>query len=317
MRRLLQIESYATAHEAACREVLRQVFGDDDQSHRYHRLTPGRTVVAMLQDRIIGFGSIWDNSNHPHALRSGVVVLPPYRRQGVGSHLWEALLQVNREGRALVTSLWETQLAGQAFAVRCGFREMRRTYTALLPIAHVDTTAFQRVHEGLASQGYRMLSYGDAREHERAQMAALLQHTYTAAHAANPVRPFSVAEWAARAFPDDLLAWGSFAVMHGNACVAVALLHAAATPGQADLGWRGVADAHQHRSRPLMIMTAVRQMAEAAARGFTQLSLECDSTDPWSRDVLDAFPFGPAPTWITLRRDSGCAWGTCGSESPT
>lgn len=303
VRKLLHIEPYSAAHEAACREVLKHVFGEDDRSQGYYRLTPRRSVVAILQDRLIGFASIWDNVNHPDAWRSGVVVLPHYRRQGVGSQLWEAVLQTGIHGRTLVTSLWETQVAGHAFALRRGFGEIRRTYTAMLPIHRVDTDAVPGVGEELAKQGYRLLAYGDAPASERTQMAALLQHTYAVAHEANPVRHFSVAEWSARAFPDDLLPWGSFAVMHGNACVAAALLHTGAASGQADLGWRGVADAHQHQSRPLMIMAAVQQIAEAAARGLTQLLLECDSTDPWSLDVLDGFPFGPAPTWITLRQN--------------
>ena len=303
MRKLLHIEPYSAVHEAACRGVLKRVFGEDDVSQGYYRLTPRRTVLASLQGRLIGFASIWDNVNHPETLRSGVVVLPRYRRQGVGGQLWAALRQTGSDDRPLVTSLWETQIAGHAFALRCGFREMRRTYTAVLPINQVDTDAFHGLSEQLAKQGYRLLSYGDAPASERAQMAALLQQTYAVTHAANPVRPFSAAEWSARAFPEDVLPWGSFAVMHGTVCVAATLLHQGAESGQADLGWRGVADAHQHQSRPLMVMAAVQQMAEAAARGFTQLSLECDSTDPWSRDVMDVFPFGPAPTWITLRRD--------------
>ena len=156
MRELLHIEPYSDVHEAGCRDVLKRIFGDDDQSQGYYRLTPRRTVVALLQDQLIGFASVWANFNHPDTLRSGVVVIPLYRRQGVGGQLWEALLQTWSNGRSLVTSLWETQVTGHAFAVHCG---------------------------------------------------------------------------------------------------------------------------------------------------FSQLSLECDSTDPWSHEVLDRFPFGPAPTWITLRRN--------------
>jgi GNAT superfamily N-acetyltransferase len=99
MRKLLHIEPYSPVHEVACRAVLKRVFGEDDQSQRYYRLTPQRTVVAILQDRLIGLASVWNNLNHPEALRSGVVVLPHYRRQGVGSQLWEALLHTGSECR--------------------------------------------------------------------------------------------------------------------------------------------------------------------------------------------------------------------------
>ena len=204
MRKLLHIEPYSAVHEAACRGVLKRVFGEDDVSQGYYRLTPRRTVLASLQGRLIGFASIWDNVNHPETLRSGVVVLPRYRRQGVGGQLWAALRQTGSDGYPFVTSLWETQVAGHAFALRCGFRQIRRTHTAVLPINQVDTDAFHGLSEQLAKQGYRLLSYGDAPASERAQMAALLQQTYAVTHAANPVRPFSAAEWSARAFPEDV-----------------------------------------------------------------------------------------------------------------
>ena len=57
MRKLLHIEPYSAVHEAACRDVLKRVFGEDDVSQGY-RLTPRRTTVATLQGRLIGFGSI-------------------------------------------------------------------------------------------------------------------------------------------------------------------------------------------------------------------------------------------------------------------
>jgi len=303
VRKLLDIEPYSSVHEAACRGVLKGVFGDDDRSPAYYPLTPRHSLVAILQDRVIGLASVWDNANHPGALRSGVVVLPHERRQGVGKQLWEALLTTCSDEQSLVTSLWETQVAGYAFSVRRGFHEIRRTYTTTLPIYPVDMDSVYGMGEELAKQEYRILSYGEASASERAQMAALLQQAYVVAHAANPVRHFSIAEWSALAFSDDLLPWGSFAVMHGAACVAAALLHRGARPGEADLGWRGVADVHRNQSRPLMVMMAAHQIAAAAAHGITQLSLECDSTDPWSLEVLDGFPFRPAPTWITLRRD--------------
>ena len=51
VRKPLHIEPYATGHEAACRDALKRVFGADDLSQGYYRLNPGRTVVAILQDR--------------------------------------------------------------------------------------------------------------------------------------------------------------------------------------------------------------------------------------------------------------------------
>ena len=303
MRNPVLVKPYRSADEARCLDLLKQIFGDDDASQRYYRFVRHRTYLAVVDGRLVGLASWWDNPIHPYSLRSGVAVLPFYRRQGIGEQLWESLGQTDGECRSLVTALWETQVAGYNFAVRHRFVEIRRTHTAELKLGAVDVSAFTRWGEDLLKQGYRILPYSEATEDERAQMAHLLLRTYEATHRANPLGTFSRDVWRERAFPEDLLAWGSVAVKQGDRCAAVALLHKGTTAHRVEFGLRGVDDGHQHRSRLLMVVTTAHQIAAAGARGFVHASLECDSTDPWSRQILDSFPFGPAPTWITLRRE--------------
>ncbi len=301
MQSLFRVEPYRSGDEALCRDLLKSVFGDDSLSRAYYQLHPDRTLVALAGDRVVGLASVWDNPNHPYASRCGVVVLPSFRRRGIGTLLWGAVIQRDTEDRPLVTALWETQWAGYQFAIRCGFREIRRTHAPMMAINQVDAPCAD-VEEWLAKEGYRLVPYRDADKAERGLMAELLRKAYAATHTANPLGPFSAEEWSARAFPDDLLPWGSFAVMDGDVCIAAALLHSGGSAAEVDLGWRGVAEAYRHHARALIVVMTARQMEEAARRGFEQVRLECDSTDPWSRDVLDRFPFRPAPTWITLRR---------------
>lgn len=179
-----------------------------------------------------------------------------------------------------MTALWETQVAGYHFAVRHRFVEIRRTYTTELKIGEVDVSAFARWGEDLLKQGYCILPYSEATEDERAQMAQLLLRTYEATHRANPLGTFSHDVWRERVFPEDLLGWGSVAVTQGDTCAVVALLHKGTRAHHVEFGWCGVAEAHQHQSRLLMVVTTARQIAAAAARGFVHASLECDSTDP-------------------------------------
>lgn len=304
MRNVVHIEPFRPADEAACYQLLKRVYGEDGASRSYYRLAPKRTLIAVAQDRVVGLASTWENPHHPFAPRSGVVVCPRYRRRSVGAQLWEALVATCTEARSLVTSLWETQLTGHQFALRHGYVEIRRTYTMGLRIGDVALGADPAaLDDDMMKQGYFLVPYPDMSRPERAQMAELLRHTYAATHQANPVRDFSGDEWYALAFPDDLLLWGSFAVMYGDVCVAAALLHKGPQARHVDLGWRGVAEAHRHQSRAFMVMATAHQIAAAAERGFVKVSLECDSTDPCAREVLDSFPFGPAPAWITLRRD--------------
>lgn len=294
---------FRPSDEVACRDLLRQVFGPDVASLSYYRLAPRRAFIATDRNRVMGLASSWENPMHPMALRCGVVVGPSHRGLGLGTRLWNALMETEAQGRSLVTGLWETQGTGHQFALRHGFEEMRRTYTTRLGLDGVDAAGvFSHWSHGLESQGFHLSRYPDTSARIRTQMVAVLQEVYTNTHRANPVRPVSRDEWRALAFSEDLLPWGSVAVLHKNQCVAAALLHKSAEGGLVDLGWRGVTGFHQGHSRALILLMTAHQILAAATRGYRTMSLECDSTDPWSRDVLESFPFEPAPAWITLRR---------------
>ncbi len=285
------IESYRNEDEARCLGFLKQVFGDDSVSQTYFRFGESHTFLVILDGVLVGLVSAWQNSIHPFSLRSGIAVLPLYRHRGIGEMLWERLWQNSGAALPLITSLWETQSEGYHFALQHGFAEIRRTYTTELQVETVDVSVLDSVYGGMFKNGYRIVSYADADDGERTKMAVVLQQVYRATHTVNPPAAFSPLDWRALAFPADLLHWGSFAVMHGDECVAMALLHHGTRNGYVERGWRGVAESHQHLARALMVVTATRQIAEAASRGIPHISLECDSTDPWSGYVRETFPF--------------------------
>lgn len=165
--------------------------------------------------------------------------------------------------------MWETEGTGHQFALRHGFEEMRRTYTTHLGLDGVDAAGvFRHWPHGLESQGYDLSRYPDTPARIRPQMVAVLQEVYTNTHLANPVRPASRDEWRALAFSEDLLPWGSVAVLHKKRCVAAALLHESAEDGHVDLGWRGVPGSSQRHSRALILLMTAHHILAAATRGY-------------------------------------------------
>ena len=55
-------------------------------------------------------------------------------------------------------------------------------------------------------------------------------------------------------------------------------------------------------TRDLILALTRRQVLAAHRRGLPALKGEFDSTDPWAMIQMEAFPFRPAPCWVTFRR---------------
>lgn len=74
MRNPVLIKPYRSVDEARCRDLLKQIVGDDDVSQRYYPFALHHAFLAVVDGRLVGLASRWDNPIHPYSLRSGVVV---------------------------------------------------------------------------------------------------------------------------------------------------------------------------------------------------------------------------------------------------
>lgn len=292
-------------HDDATRvhDLLARIFGLDSRSREYVRLSTQETYVVRDQGMAVGVGSVWDNPMHPHSRRFGVAVHPEHRGRGYGSRLLAAIDEVKGPRLPLIASLWETQLSGRRFLEARGFRELRRTFTVCLDLAEASRAGYRDLTT-LGPAGYSLATLAAAGPAERQEIAALCRDIYARTHLGNPPAGLEFGRWMELSFPDDLMEDGSFTLRHGGSIVAVGLLHRGIVAGRLEFGWRGVAAHHCEPDEDLMMEIATRQIAFAVEVGAREILLECDSTDPFSLPLIDAFPFAPAPTWITYWRDT-------------
>lgn len=68
--------------------------------------------------------------------------------------------------------------------------------------------------------------------------------------------------------------------------------------------WSGVTEAHRQHERDLILALTLRHINHAITHGAALLEGEFDSTNPWAMLKLGAFPFRPAPCWLTFQRTS-------------
>jgi GNAT superfamily N-acetyltransferase len=273
------------------------------------------TVVAESSRRVIGFGSLWTNTWHPHAQYVAVGVARAWQGRGIGTRLMDDLLDLRGSHRhlPLLTGIRERNRRGAQFLARYGFFPVRETWEPVLPVAswgEVEISRFRRLQAAVKDHckqgGYSIvpLSQLSCDPGWDLRVAVLCGEIYAATHTMNPVAAQSAESWRDQIFgdPDDSpIAEGSFVAIQGAELAGVALLHPSGEPGVLDLGWRGVGDGHHPWSGSLVLALTLEQAFYALQRGC-DLQAEVDSTDPWAVLMHKALPFRPAPAWVTWRR---------------
>jgi N-acetylglutamate synthase-like GNAT family acetyltransferase len=272
-------------------------------------------VVAESPERVIGFGSLWTEMLHPHALYVAVGLVPEWHGRGLGSRLMGGLLRLRGpvSHLPLLTAIWETNDRGARFLARYGFVPVRQTWEPVLPVASgspAESSRFRSLHAAEAARckraGYSIASLAQLSDDPEwnFRVAVLCGEIYAATHTMNPSADISPDAWRDLIFgnPDDApVEEGSFVATRGAELAAAALLHPGAEPAVLELGYRGVGKEHGPWSRSLVLALTLAQVLYAMQRGC-DLRAEVDSTNPWAMLMYEALPFRPSPAWVTWRR---------------
>lgn len=230
------------------------------------------------------------------APRATVVVVPPCRRRGVGTALWQAVAP--SAATPVVTALWGSQVGGLAFAARHGFEPFRHSWLATLAL---DRWAVSAAHEALRADlpGIGDTTLDTLDPSDWPALLALIRRTYEHNHRDNPVASLADQEWTRLVWEDDLDVPGSRVIWHNHTVAGFVLLHRSRRSGRLEWGWMGV----EPGMPPDALAHALgAQVLYAVATGAHHLDVEVDSTDTACQSVLAALPFPPSPTWIALRR---------------
>lgn len=107
--------------------------------------------------RVIGIAGLqhipWNF--HPQKFGVNVRVHPGWRRRGIGTRLWEQLVEVLREHQGVLarTVIRENMADGVYFATRYGFKEVMRAWESRLDVAACDLTQFRAQVDRAAGSG--------------------------------------------------------------------------------------------------------------------------------------------------------------------
>ncbi len=126
-----------------------------------------RRYVAINSStgKFIGFGVISHTtlSFHPQKFRMQILVHPNFRRQGVGSTLYEKLMADLKDLNPISvhSNVREEQKGAIAFLHKRGFKEVQRYWELWLDLNEVDLTKFSAILEEVRRQGVTIVTLSE------------------------------------------------------------------------------------------------------------------------------------------------------------
>lgn len=125
-----------------------------DEHHAQHHF---QRWIAEVEGRIAANGLYTQNAQtyHPHKFWFYVSVHPDYQNQGIGSAMYEQIMQALSplEPISLRVEVREDMTRSIQFLQKRGFREDRRSWESHLDVAAFDPTPYAGLEEALHKQG--------------------------------------------------------------------------------------------------------------------------------------------------------------------
>lgn len=265
-----------------------------------------RSRCAVDGKSLVGVGTLWQNGLHPNAWRVTIHVAASWRRQGIGSGLFQALTALAPEPKPLQSGTREADRAGCGFLAAHGFSPLMRTRRGIVAPADIPPDLIQELAEAetrVRAAGYEIVTLPEATRRGVGlnEVARLHVELYWNAHAWNRPRPVSEVE-AEMMFlaPDDLVPEAMHLVLDGTTPVAVASLRPSAAPGEVELGWAGASMRAGNHAVDLASAALARCLLQATAEGLRP-RFEADEGDAWWWRLVNRIPARLEDDWLTFQ----------------
>ena len=139
----------------------------DADRRRGTQMAAGRWA-AFAEDRMLGFAGYaqWAGETHRTWFQVNVVVDEAFRRQGIGTDLYDHLFEefIQHEPKVLRADAYDNLPSGLPFATSLGFNDVFREGPSHLDLATFDPEPFVALVQRLESEGVEFLSYAAYRK---------------------------------------------------------------------------------------------------------------------------------------------------------
>lgn len=283
-----------TEDQPALRALLHEVWGNSQSAIAYYGAGQRPGILAEKQGQLIGYSHIWHSPLHPMFTYIGVHVHPDWRNQGIGTKLWQAVLQ--EQSGPLKAKTYASQWAGTQFLLSRGLQLLVETHESTLVTATVTAQQVTVWTAEAAALGFELCPMTALNDGDRAALADLHDQVYAQAHRHDP-SVMGILD--AEAFlGSDLRPEWLFVAKKGGQLVGVSSVRL----DQPDpmLGWFGVIQAAASAGKVLTLALTGLAVQAAAQDGVSRIGAELDDADPLALAVLMTLPWQPGGVWQTF-----------------
>lgn len=240
-----------------------------------------QTVLWVDQTEVVALGSLWLNPIHPHREYVGIFVDPAYRRQGIGTQIFNQLKNISAK-KAFQAAISSKDATAVSFLKSCNFRLGHKCFTPVLK--DIISTNFQKPFYSFQSLSAK----------QQSAVLALQLSNYQATHAAiNALNPaISLDDWR-NLILDGLSQKHSFVLLQDEQIAAYILVYH--STDELEIGYVGGQSADLINDYLPFYHTVLNR----SLNHFQSFSLEADDVDPFAFALLETYPFDPDDSWDT------------------
>jgi mycothiol synthase len=257
---------------------------DDIRNWDEHREAKihSRRWVAEINGQIIASGVFSQNewAYHPQKFYIIIRVHPDYRRQGIGSALYQAAYDALRahDPTVIQAAVMDNEPEGQQFALKHGYVEYARRWESRADAASFDPTPYRDLDAQLANKGITIKSLEEieASEPRDRRLHHIFTETLLEVPYPDPVTPpdFDAFKEQILYFPTVLTA-GSFVALDGDELIGLTINFLNEADNSLSVVYTGVLPAY--RGKGVGLALKIRPLLYAQEHGHPTLSTENDT----------------------------------------
>lgn len=265
--------------------------------------------LAEVDGQVVGLGSHGQNSwmYDPQKFRVNVMVLPEFRQRGLGSALYERVLQNLAQYNPILlrSRVREDFSAGMAFIAKQGYVEEERDWESRLYPAGFDHTPYAGKEEKVLAQGIEITTLAHLMQTDPEHARKLYDLDWDSSQdqpAPEPLTQPSFEVYCKDTFEDPNFVPEAFwvAVANGH-YVGVSNLYKSANPKEWYVGYTGVASTH--RRRGIALALKLRTVKFAQEKGNVTLKTWNNSLNQPMLAINNRLGFVRQPAWISFKKE--------------